>query len=244
MGFGANLLVAWGLSLGPHLNAPGNQRSVQLRNPSFEGTQTSFFFIEQQWFGVLEQQYYTRLRSRAQPTHHPISFWWAWSPFTPEPGILEAGNELFDRLKPASPDEAVVSQIRYGFPAFSLRCQTLVTDPITGSTNKPIAIAHGAVLDENAIPLAMTHGVPSSNAPVWPHATYIWFPYRPIWSGLIINTLIYTVLLWIAVYIVRSIKHDRRLHRGACPYCAYDLQFNYTSGCPECGWRRKAPKSA
>jgi len=33
----------------------------------------------------------------------------------------------------------------------------------------------------------------------------------------------------------------RRLYRqrlGHCPYCNYDLQYEFGTGCPECGWQR------
>lgn len=238
-----NLLVAWGLSLIPHINSPGNYRSVQMLNPNFDGKHSAFFYNEQQWFGVLEQQYHTQRRSRTQQTQHRISFWWAWSPLTPEPDILSEGNRLFALHAPQHPDETVISSARYGFPALTIRCVTLVTDPIPGSTTKPSVIAHGAVMDENAIPITVINAALGSKSAIWPHATYIWLPYHPIWSGLVINTMIYALFLWVLLYLLRSIKHDRRLHRGTCPYCAYDLGFNYTSGCPECGWRRSSPEN-
>lgn len=243
LGFVLNLLVAWGLSLIPHIRSPGNFRSVQMLNAYAGTTRNSMFYNEQQWFGVLEQQYHTQRRSRSQPTRYRISFWWAWSPLSPDHDILSSGNALFDRHMPAHPDETVISRTRYGFPAFTLRCETLVTDPITGSTIAPSVLANGAIMDENAIPITVVNGALSSKSVIWPHATYIWMPYYPIWSGLVINTTIYAALLWIAVYLLRSIKHDRRLHHGTCPYCAYDMQFNYTGGCPECGWRRNATKA-
>lgn len=243
MGFVLNLLVAWGLSLVPHANAPGNYRSLQMIDPNFNGSQSAFFYNEQQWFGVYERQYYTQRRSRTQQNSHRISFWWAWSPFETEPAILDSGNALFDRFSPVRPENSVISITRFGFPAFTLRSETLVTDPIPGSTTTPSVIARGAIMDENAIPLTVINAALGSKPTIWPHATYIWFPYQPIWSGLIINTLIYGVLLWILLYILRSIRHDRRLHKGTCPYCAYELGFNYATGCPECGWRCVAPEN-
>jgi hypothetical protein len=29
-------------------------------------------------------------------------------------------------------------------------------------------------------------------------------------------------------------------HRGKCPKCGYNLEFDFERGCPECGWRRDA----
>lgn len=36
----------------------------------------------------------------------------------------------------------------------------------------------------------------------------------------------------------RRPKRLRRMRRGHCPRCDYDLRFKVGSGCPECGWRR------
>jgi len=239
-----NLLVAWGLSLIPHTTTPGNYRSVQMVNPTIAKSQTSLFYNEQQWFGVLEQQYFTQRRSRTQQTNHRISFWWAWSPLVPERDILDVGNELFDRYQPPHPDESVISTTRFGFPAFTLRCQTIVTDPIPNETTSPSVVAHGAIMDENAIPMTVTNGALNSKSSVWPHATYIWFPYQPIWSGLVINTLIYAVLLWALLALFSSFRHARRMLRGTCPFCTYELHYDFTQGCPECGWRRNATENA
>lgn len=37
----------------------------------------------------------------------------------------------------------------------------------------------------------------------------------------------------------RERREDRRLSRGLCPTCAYDLRADFESGCPECGWNRR-----
>lgn len=66
-------------------------------------------------------------------------------------------------------------------------------------------------------------------------------PYRPIWSGLVFNTLFYATLLWGFVALLTGIRRLRRFSRGRCPRCAYDLAHDYRTGCPECGWRRNAP---
>ena len=47
----------------------------------------------------------------------------------------------------------------------------------------------------------------------------------------------------IAVLLARNELNPkrRRLHRqqlGHCPYCNYDLQYEFETGCPECGWQR------
>jgi hypothetical protein len=67
-------------------------------------------------------------------------------------------------------------------------------------------------------------------------------PCLPIWRGFIINSLVYSLALWL-LYLtwlgVRQSKRANRRRRGCCPRCAYDLRGNFASGCTECGWRRQ-----
>lgn len=75
----------------------------------------------------------------------------------------------------------------------------------------------------------------------------IWggLPCLPVWKGLIVNTMVYGAA-WAALLAVpltvlnlmpRS-RQRRRLRRGHCPQCNYDLTDGADSGCPECGWNR------
>lgn len=66
--------------------------------------------------------------------------------------------------------------------------------------------------------------------------------YRPIWGGLMFNTLFYGLLAFGAVGIWRMQQRDRRFRRGCCPACGYDLRRDFSDGCPECGWGREATK--
>jgi hypothetical protein len=67
-------------------------------------------------------------------------------------------------------------------------------------------------------------------------------PLRPIYTGLVINTLLYATI-WYALYLTltlprRFFKEVTRLRRGQCIGCGYDLGYDFVQGCPECGWRR------
>ena len=69
-------------------------------------------------------------------------------------------------------------------------------------------------------------------------------PVLPIWPGFAINTALYALaamtiygLWWIAR------RRIRRL-RGRCLSCGYDLRRDYSTGCPECGWRRAEPTAS
>lgn len=63
-------------------------------------------------------------------------------------------------------------------------------------------------------------------------------PYRPLAGGFVINTMLYAVL-WAAVLEVPGrVRRWRRMKRGLCPACAYDLRSTLAGApCPECGWR-------
>lgn len=67
-------------------------------------------------------------------------------------------------------------------------------------------------------------------------------PYRPIWAGLIFNTVFYAVLAYAIHHLYRIIREHRRYTKGNCPRCAYALNADFAPGCPECGWRKAQPK--
>ncbi len=63
-------------------------------------------------------------------------------------------------------------------------------------------------------------------------------PLQPIWSGLIINTVLY-VSLWFTLFSLRDIWGTRsrlRRRRGQCAHCGYQLLPDQTR-CSECGER-------
>jgi len=69
-------------------------------------------------------------------------------------------------------------------------------------------------------------------------------PTRPIWSGLIFDSAFYGLFLaavyWMLVKPRRLLLELRRMRCGCCIACGYELDFDFRSGCPECGWRRSA----
>lgn len=62
--------------------------------------------------------------------------------------------------------------------------------------------------------------------------------WRPIWDGLVVNTIFYGLLLFGIVGFFRAARRDRRMRRGWCPACSYDLRLDFSGGCTECGWGR------
>lgn len=62
-------------------------------------------------------------------------------------------------------------------------------------------------------------------------------PLRPLWGGLAINTALYAVLFAVPVIGWPVLRTRRRIKRGLCPRCGYDLAG--TTGCSECGWGKE-----
>jgi hypothetical protein len=65
--------------------------------------------------------------------------------------------------------------------------------------------------------------------------------YRPIWSGLFLNTAFHTSLWAIFLFAPGITRRALRRSRGLCPRCAYDLRsLPPSSPCPECGPERSS----
>jgi hypothetical protein len=60
-------------------------------------------------------------------------------------------------------------------------------------------------------------------------------PMRPIWPGFAINTVFYAAVLWVLFAAPFALRKWRRIKRGRCPKCGYDLRGSETRTCPECG---------
>jgi hypothetical protein len=61
-------------------------------------------------------------------------------------------------------------------------------------------------------------------------------PTRPIWPGFAINTVFYAAVLWMLFAAPFALRKWRRIRRGLCPKCGYDLRGIPTAPVrPECG---------
>lgn len=65
-------------------------------------------------------------------------------------------------------------------------------------------------------------------------------PYRPVWLGLALDSVIWGLAAWALLGRVWMTQQALRLRRNHCPRCNYDLSASPTT-CPECGWNRPAP---
>jgi hypothetical protein len=65
------------------------------------------------------------------------------------------------------------------------------------------------------------------------------FPLRPIWPGFAINTVLYAAILYMLLAAPFALRRWRRIKRGLCPKCGYDLRGRGNAAdaatCPECG---------
>lgn len=68
---------------------------------------------------------------------------------------------------------------------------------------------------------------------------------KPLWAGLIVNTLFFAIALLLARIPLVCFKRRRRLDNKKCPLCSFDLMNRDHSSdfsCPECGKEIKAVK--
>ncbi|MFI4882112.1 MAG: hypothetical protein ACIAQU_05960 [Phycisphaerales bacterium JB064] len=71
-------------------------------------------------------------------------------------------------------------------------------------------------------------------------STTVRFPLRPIWSGLLANTLFYTAITLGLLVGVRAPRIWHRRARGRCVACGYELGDG-VGVCPECGLAARRP---
>lgn len=63
-------------------------------------------------------------------------------------------------------------------------------------------------------------------------------PVIPIAGGFVGNTSFYAVLLWALSQAPFAACRFIRKRRGLCIKCGYDLRYDFSVGCSECGWGR------
>ena len=119
------------------------------------------------------------------------------------------------------------SETRAGWPLRTLRCRNLAeiemggTNSITINANTANPIEGGIVLSQFPI---------GSPAQSWRA-----LPYQPIWTGVVVNTILYAPLVWLLTLGPFAARRIIRRKRGRCAKCGYDLRGAEHDGCPECG---------
>jgi hypothetical protein len=71
----------------------------------------------------------------------------------------------------------------------------------------------------------------------WPLLDVYVLPTKAIWPGFAINTVFYAAVLWVLFAAPFALRKWRRIRRGRCPKCGYDLRGGAPEAkvCPECG---------
>ena len=67
-----------------------------------------------------------------------------------------------------------------------------------------------------------------------------YLPLLPLWPGFVINTIFCAAIVWMLFAAGGRMRRRRRIKRGLCPKCAYDLRGSDSKICPECGTAVKA----
>jgi len=237
LGFVMSWLVAWGLGLIPRLSWPWKtmrQDTIIDSRKDPTGRTSAYYLNKYRWFGVWEDQYATHMRFNNKIKMSQINMWWAWDP-TATPPVAERIQTLIADFPEASfpKQDTVYSDLKYGWPAMSTRC--------TGAANDQVRMPDGSLTRSMrrafSTPLR-TNSAYMSGFGLMPLARSAIFPYDPIWAGLAVNTVFYATIIFVFTSIRRAFRHARRLRKGRCPICSYDLQFDNTLGCTECGWRK------
>jgi hypothetical protein len=66
-------------------------------------------------------------------------------------------------------------------------------------------------------------------------------PALPIWPGFAINTIFYAAILWVLWATPFAVRKWRRIKRGRCANCGYDITGAPHTNCPECGTPASSP---
>lgn len=113
--------------------------------------------------------------------------------------------------------------VEAGFPFPAFRASSWQFENLTDDTEGAIQVAPANIVTSNDqfdLPPGMV-------------------PMTPMWKGVICNTLIYTcgwLLLLSSPASFRALRSRRRIKRGLCIRCGYDLHSGTGGPCPECGF--------
>jgi len=137
------------------------------------------------------------------------------------PSLLPAWGPLAAQLRQQERNGLLVRVAdAYGWPTNSMWCAfawntarwpNVITDPRLSAIIIASPMGGNYALSQRALPL------------------------RPIWPGFAVNTLLYTVILWLFLCGPFELRRIIRRKRGQCIKCGYDLRGAEHEQCPECG---------
>lgn len=111
---------------------------------------------------------------------------------------------------------------RIGFPLGSLRFDKRFDHQYAPSSSKREDYDH------------LVGGISFLIPPAWPFGEFWTLPLIPVATGLIVNSIAYAALVWLAKTQLQLLRRRRRLRRGECMNCRYPLVPGWEV-CPECG---------
>ncbi len=237
LGFAFSWILAWALIEIPRLMESRHILKAQTFIDDSEPTDPVHISVhEYRWIGLFERQYTAIRKVNFPDSRKPIKLWWSWS-VIPEPFVnhSQAWGPIVDQFDPSEYPRkgAQFSIMRFGFPALAFEAQSAVNPAgALAGDSLPKAI-NGAYTTRVIDHTKYFKGRESS-----PMMEHVYFPYRPIWSGLLFNTVFFAIVIWMVRSVFRSIMHAKRMHKGLCPICKYQLGFVFIDGCSECGWRK------
>lgn len=170
-----------------------------------------------------------------QPSMSPLAFTgWPEQPLAPWPqsncGLLQERNLIIDHRRAMYDDQfssnadaiarrrIIAMHVWYvGFPFRSMACRW---DSDTSSRPSLDPDAEWISRSTLAVPLI----------------GFVHIPTRPLWFGLVFNTILFATLLFLLLQITPAARRVRRVRKGLCARCAYPRKgILETAKCPECG---------
>ena len=117
---------------------------------------------------------------------------------------------------PEGPDGSSGCEDARGWPALCLWCRLY---------------AAGA-----AVPIEWVHGGIQASPATTAAASAVVLPLQPIWSGLLINIVVYALAWGVLLFALGWVRRARRRANGRCTGCGYDRAgLAPHAACPECG---------
>jgi hypothetical protein len=114
----------------------------------------------------------------------------------------------------------------FGWPMRALSWSTGTTTELGSGSEVESPASSGIVLPEWFFPTADSSVLSQRRLPT-----------VPMWGGFAVDVAGWAAVASVAIILLPWARHARRIRRGRCPECAYDLS-GVAGRCPECGRER------